>query len=233
MCGHTLSLVEKQVAFYQCDVGSRQAVREVGKAIRSDHGSPSILINNAGVGNGSTILEISPERLSTIFRVNILSHWHTVQEFLPDMISRKKGHIMSTASMAAFLGLAGMVDYSCTKAGLTAFHEGLTQELKHRYHCPEIKTTIVYPDWTRTRMTTAITAGIKNSGSPIAEPTDVAEAMVEQIIARKSGQLLLGPGAAAYVRALPIWLQELIRDRLAQVVTVKASTVVAEKDLAA
>jgi short-subunit dehydrogenase len=221
------------VTFYQCDVGSRQAVRRAAEAIRSDHGSPSILINNAGVGNANTILEVSPERLNTIFSVNLLSHWHTVQEFLPDMIARKKGHVMSTASMSAFLGLAGMVDYSCTKAGLVPFHEGLNQELKHRYHCPEIKTTIVYPNWTRTRLTRANASGIKNSGSPIVEPKHVAEAMVNHIIARKSGQLILGPGVAVYIRALPIWLQEFIRDRLANVITVNASTAVVEKDAAA
>jgi short-subunit dehydrogenase len=172
---------------------------------------------------------MTTERLNTIFNVNIISHWYTVQEFLPDMIARKKGHIMSTASLGAFLGLAGMVDYSCTKAGLTAFHEGLIQELKHRYHCPQIKTSIVYPHWVRTRLSGPITSGIKASGAPIMEPKQVAKAMVNQIIARKSGQIILGPRASAYIRALPMWFQELIRDQLANVVVGGASTAVTEK----
>jgi all-trans-retinol dehydrogenase (NAD+) len=185
------------------------------------------LINNAGIGNANTILEMTPERLRTIFDVNLLSHWHTVQEFLPDMIAKKKGHIMSTASLAAFLGLAGMVDYSCTKAGLIAFHEGLTQELKHRYKAPQIKTSIVYPNWTKTRMIADLTEGIKKSRAPIMEAKDVAEVMVEQIIAAKSGQVVIGPSVTASIRALPMWLQEFIRDRMAQVVTINATTAVA------
>jgi all-trans-retinol dehydrogenase (NAD+) len=185
------------------------------------------LINNAGIGNANTILEMDPERLKTIFDVNLLSHWYTVQEFLPGMIAKKKGHIMSTASLAAFLGLAGMVDYSCTKAGLIAFHEGLTQELKHRYEAPQIKTSIVYPGWTKTRMTASIVEGIKKSRAPIMEAKDVAEAMVEQIIAVKSGQVIIGPSITASIRAFPIWLQEFIRDRMAQVVKINASTAVA------
>ncbi|KAF2020843.1 NAD(P)-binding protein [Aaosphaeria arxii CBS 175.79] len=214
----------KLAFFYRCDITSKDAVRKAGQAIRLQHGSASILINNAGIGNANSIMEITPERLRSIFDINLLSHWYTVQEFLPDMLTQRKGHIMSTASMAAFLGLAGMVDYSCTKASLTAFHEGLIQELKHRYKCPEIKTTIVYPNWTKTRLVTAIEEGIRKVKHPIVEPAVVAEAMVQQIIHARSGQLILGPSIAASVRGFPTWLQELIRDSMAQVVTANATS---------
>ncbi|KAF1997338.1 NAD(P)-binding protein [Amniculicola lignicola CBS 123094] len=204
-----------------------QKVRKVGDALRSGHGPPSILINNAGIGNASNILDIAPASLRLAFEVNLLSHWNTVQEFLPDMLAKKKGHIMGVASFAAFFGLAGMVDYSCTKAGLTAFYEGLTQELKHRYGCPQVKTSLVYPSWTKTRLITAIEKGIRKSRAPVMEPNDVAEAMVNQIVAARSGHIYLGPSILASLRALPTWLQEFVRDRLAQIVTVNASTAVA------
>lgn len=216
------------IHFYQCDISSRSDVHKAGEAIRENHGIPSILINNAGIGNANTILETTPERLRAIFDVNVISHWNTVQEFLPDMISRKKGHIMSTASLASFVGLAGMVDYSCTKAALVAFHEGLTQELKHRYRSPQIKTTIVHPGWTRTRITAPLEEGIRSTRAPIVEPEDVAQAMVRQIIAAKSGQIVLGPSVVASIRAFPIWLQEFVRDRMAKVVTINATTAVAQ-----
>ena len=196
------------------------------EAIRSDLGPPSILINNAGIGNAMTILSIPPEKLRKMFDINILSHWSTVQEFLPDMLAKKKGHIMSVASLASFVALAGAADYCCTKAGLLAFHEALVQELKHRYKCPEIKTTIVHPNWTKSAITShpAIQAGLKRVGARLLEPEDVAEAMVKQIIAAKSGQLILGPQLAPKVRALPLWLQEVIRDSQANVVTGQGST---------
>lgn len=41
------------------------------------------------------------------------------------MISGKKGHIVSTASMASYTAVAGMVDYCVTKAGVMSFHEGM------------------------------------------------------------------------------------------------------------
>jgi all-trans-retinol dehydrogenase (NAD+) len=149
-----------------------------------------------------------------------------VQEFLPDMVAKRKGHIMAVASLASFVALAGAVDYSCTKAALLAFHEGLTQELKHRYKCPQIQTSIVHPNWTKSAITShpAIAAGLKRVGAKILEPEDVAEAMVKQIIEVRSGQLILGPALAPKIRALPLWLQELIRDSQANVVTGSGST---------
>lgn len=210
------------VHFYQCDITSKDTVHQAGEAIRTDIGNPSILINNAGIGNADTILSISPSALTTIFNVNLLSHWLTVQEFLPSMIAANKGHIMSVASLASFVSFAGAVDYGCTKAGLLAFHEGLNQELKHRYGAPMVKTSIVHPGWTKTRLTGGIEDGIRGSGAGIMEPEFVATAMVKHITACRSGQLILGPKAAPYVRALPMWLQEIVRDRNAKVVTVNA-----------
>ena len=48
--------------------------------------------------------------------------------------------------------------------------------------------------------------------------------MVDQIIQVKSGQLILGPALSPKIRALPLWIQELIRDSQAYVVTGDGST---------
>ena len=221
-------IVDEQasIRYYKCDITSRDEIHTAAEAIRSDLGSPSILINNAGIGNAFTILEIPPDSLRKLFDINLLSHWYTVKEFLPDMLAKKKGHIMGVASLASFVALAGAVDYSCTKAGLLAFHEGLTQELKHRYQCPQIKTSIVHPNWTRSAITShpAVEAGLKRIGAKMLEPEDVADAMVKQLLAARSGQLVLGPGLSSRVRALPVWLQELVRDSQANVVSGHGST---------
>ncbi|KAL1594560.1 hypothetical protein SLS60_010321 [Paraconiothyrium brasiliense] len=172
-------------------------------------------------GNSSSILDLSPKLLQTLVNLNLVSHWYTVQEFLPDMIAKKKGHVMATASMAAFVAMANSGDYAATKAGLIAFHEALTQELKHRYKCPQIKTSIVYPMWTRTRLIATIQ---EQFGSTLKEPEDIAKIMVDQIISAKSGQLVLGPKLAPLVRAMPMWLQELVRDSQAHVVTGNATS---------
>jgi len=94
-------------------------VQEAAQAVREFCGTPSILINNAGIAHAHTILEASPGYLRKLFDVNIISHFFTLQAFLPDMIRRKKGHVVSIASMASFTGTAGLGDY----CKLTAHHQ--------------------------------------------------------------------------------------------------------------
>jgi all-trans-retinol dehydrogenase (NAD+) len=216
----------KLVRYYRCDITTHSDIHSAAQAVRSDLGPPSILINNAGIGNASTILDVPQQHLRKLFDVNLLSHWSTVQEFLPDMLAKKKGHIMSVASLASFVSLAAAVDYSCTKAALLAFHEGLGQELKHRYKCPQIKTTIVHPGWTKSHITAhpAMQDGLKRIGVKLLEAEDVAKAMTDQILAARSGQIILGPRISPKLRALPTWLQELIRDSQANIVSGSGTT---------
>jgi all-trans-retinol dehydrogenase (NAD+) len=121
-------------------------VSEIASAIRRDIGAPSILINNAGIATAHTILDSSEEYLEKIFRVNLLSHWITIKEFLPAMLEARKGHIVSIASMASYFTCAGLVDYAATKAGVLALHEGrLARDLRqHRLVCLARKTNVLY-----------------------------------------------------------------------------------------
>jgi short-subunit dehydrogenase len=100
-------------------------VREVASTIKRDHGSPSILINNAGIVKWYTVLEAPEDYLRNVFYVNTISHWFTVQEFLPDMLSAKKGHIVTICSGASFISSAKLNAYSATKASALSFHEGM------------------------------------------------------------------------------------------------------------
>ena len=64
-----------------------------------------------------------------------------VKEFLPHMVQRNHGHIVTIASIASFASVANNASYSATKAGALAFHEGLAQELKARYGANKVRTT--------------------------------------------------------------------------------------------
>ncbi len=113
----------------------------MAQKIRKDHGDPTVLINNAGIGLNKTILDETEAELRRVFDVNTISHFLLVQEFLPAMIARNHGHVVTIASMASFVVHAQNVDYTCTKASSLAFHEGLAQELKSRYNANKIRTT--------------------------------------------------------------------------------------------
>ena len=128
------------VTFYRANITSSANIAEVAKAIRSDHGEPTVLINNAGVGYDGTILEESEKQIRNTFEVNTISHFLMVREFLPAMIRANHGHVVTLASMASFVALGEIADYCCTKASALAFHESLRQELRLYYKAPKVRT---------------------------------------------------------------------------------------------
>jgi short-subunit dehydrogenase len=71
---------------------------------------------------------------------NVLSHFWTVREFLPGMIQKYHGHIITVASATSLITIGQIADYTCSKAATVVFHEGLTQELKHWYKSKKIRT---------------------------------------------------------------------------------------------
>jgi short-subunit dehydrogenase len=136
-----LHVVAGNVFFYQADISSAAAIKQIAEDIRRQHGDPTVLINNAGTGNNMLIIDQPTEETERIFNINILSHFHPVREFLPVMVKQNHGHIVTVASMASFVAQGKNVSYACTKAASLAFHEGLAQELKHRYNAPGVRTT--------------------------------------------------------------------------------------------
>lgn len=213
------------VSFFKCDITSPDEVKDTAAAVKSSLGAPSILCNNAGIADAHTILDATPTWLRKLFDVNLVSHFYLIQAFLPDMIRQKKGHIVSTASMASFVGCAGLVDYCATKAGVLALHEGLTQELKHRYNAPFIKASIIHPIYVRTKLITSYAGSLQRSRAVVIEPETVADAIVKQIWSKRSGQIVLPwwMHAASGARGWPAWLQEILRDSTARDVDEKVS----------
>ena len=210
----TVASPAPNVHFYIGDVTTTEGIKSFASTIRNTHGNPTILFNNAGIGGGGTILSEPEATIRHVFAVNTLSHFLTVKEFVPAMIAANHGHIITTASMASFATLGGMVDYACTKASALAFHEGLAQELKSYHDAPRVRTTVVHPSWTRTPLVQPLLDASSAFRPPIMEVETVADAIVAQILSGKSGQLILPPSVTPHslIRAFPSWVQEIARN---------------------
>ncbi|HEY7699722.1 MAG TPA: SDR family oxidoreductase, partial [Vicinamibacteria bacterium] len=127
------------------DVSNREAVYE---ASRRSHGAIDVLINNAGVVSGKGLLEIPDEKIERTFAVNTLSLFWTVKAFLPGMIERGRGHVVTIASAAGLIGVPKLSDYGASKWAAVGFDESLRMEL--RKLSPAIRTTVVCPYYIRT-----------------------------------------------------------------------------------
>lgn len=131
------------VSFYKADITNSADIASVAKVIRQNHGEPTVLVNNAGVGSEGTILDEPEAKIRQTFEVNTISHFLMVKEFLPAMIKANHGHVVTIASMASFVAVGEIVDYCCSKVSALAFHEGLRQELRYWYNAPKVRTRYV------------------------------------------------------------------------------------------
>ncbi|KAF5599098.1 pectate lyase 1 [Fusarium pseudocircinatum] len=212
------STLSANAHFYKVDVTSPHSIHEAMEQVRRDIGDPTVLINNAGIALGKDILACTADQIKKMVEVNLLAHFWLVQELLLSMVKQNHGHVVTIASVASFITIASNIDYSCTKASLVAFHEGLTQDLKHRYKARDVLTSIIFPYWVRTPLIQNLTTH-STFHDPLQEPNDVAEAILDHVLNGRRGNLFL-PGYAGLlsgIRGFPAWMQEMIRDSKAGV----------------
>lgn len=67
-------------------------------------GDVTIVINNAGVVSGKTLLDIDDASIQRTFDVNILAHFWVLKAFLGPMLAANRGHIVNIASGAGIFG---------------------------------------------------------------------------------------------------------------------------------
>lgn len=177
----TADLADKpRFTFIKCDVTDADAVMQAAKHVQESVGHPSILINNAGIAHNTSVLKTPPKELQRLMDVNLLSHYYTIQAFVPHMIETNKGHIVSIASMASFVAAPGMLDYCIAKQGLVVLHKGLGAELRCIHNAPKVKLSIVHPTFASTPLIAGFEEKLKKMGQDIIDPQTVSDAVVKQ-----------------------------------------------------
>ena len=186
---------------YACNVADRDQVSKTAEEVLRVVGPVDILINNAGYVSGKRFLDSSDEQNLRTLEVNILAHFWSVKAFLPRMIEARTGHIVTIASAAGMVGVAGLADYCASKWGAVGFNEALRVELKQT--ASNIKTTVVCPFFVNTGMF----EGVRSRASwllPILDEEVVADRIL-RAIRRNRAQLFLPPivGFVPLLRCLP------------------------------
>jgi all-trans-retinol dehydrogenase (NAD+) len=198
----TLKQKNVTVHTFVCDLSDKTAIQETAEKVKQTCGGVDILINNAGIISGKYLVDIPDESIIRTFQVNTLALFWTTKAFLPDMLKRKKGHIVTIASAGGLIGTAKMVDYCSSKFAAVGFDDSLRLELK-RLNSP-VKTTVVCPFYINTGMF----EGVKTRFPlllPILEPEYVANKVIRSI--EKNYRRVIMPRfvyAGLMLRFLPI-----------------------------
>jgi all-trans-retinol dehydrogenase (NAD+) len=195
---------------FACDVGDREQVYARADEVRAHVGPVDILINNAGVVSGRPLLELPDERIELTFKVNTLALFWTTKAFLPGMIDRGSGHLVTVASAAGLIGSPRETDYAASKFAAVGFNEALRLELKRS--APGVRTTVVCPFY----IDTGMFAGVKTRFPlllPILKEADVAERILRGIQHDRAQVLMpFMVRTLPAMRLLPVWAFDRLAD---------------------
>ena len=159
------------------DVSDPKAVGELLKLARCDPGPVTVLMNNAGVGGGGSVLA-DLERWHRVLNVNLMGVLHGVQAFTPAMIAHgKPALIINTGSKQGITAPPGDTAYNVSKAGIKVLTEGLQHTLRNTEGC-QVSAHLLVPGATFTGMTSR-GRGEKPAGSWTAD--QVVDFMLERL----------------------------------------------------
>ncbi|GMT01048.1 hypothetical protein PENTCL1PPCAC_23222, partial [Pristionchus entomophagus] len=117
------------VKMYTVDMLNRQSIADAADTVKREVGPVNILINNAGLGIGGKVVEVAEEDIRKMIELNMMCHFWMAREFLPDMLARDLGQIVTIASMGGIIVSAqDMIPYCSSKFGAMAIQEGLENE---------------------------------------------------------------------------------------------------------
>ncbi len=164
---------------FEVDITDRELVYATADRVREAVGDVDILVNNAGVVGGEPLLELDDDAIRTTFEVNTLALFWVTKAFLPAMVERDRGHVVTIASAAGWVSTAGQTDYSGSKRAAVGFDESLRQELRRT--APGVRTTVVCPYYTDTGMFAGVTSRFP-ALTPVLKPRAVVTKTVDAIL---------------------------------------------------
>ncbi|HEY9372645.1 SDR family oxidoreductase [Streptomyces sp.] len=112
------------------DVSDEQAMEKLAAKVADEYGVVDVLVNNAGIGLSGSFFDTTSEEWKKVLDVNLWGVIHGCRVFGAQMAARGQGgHIVNTASAAAFQPSRALPAYSTSKAAVLMLSECLRAEL--------------------------------------------------------------------------------------------------------
>jgi NAD(P)-dependent dehydrogenase (short-subunit alcohol dehydrogenase family) len=138
------------------DVTDRQAFAGVARRVTHEHGGIDVFYNNAGIGVGGLVEELSAEHWDRTIDVNLRGVVHGIEAVYPIMRQQRSGHIVNTGSLAGLLPTPLMAPYTATKHAVV----GLSQALRVEAKAYGVRVSVLCPGFVDTPILTGFNAGV-------------------------------------------------------------------------
>ena len=132
-------IVKADVSKYEnCEEIVKQTIKKFGDKIH-------ILVNNAGITNNCSWIDIKREQYENLINTNLMSFLHMTHLVLPYMINHSSKenqcNIINISSVAGMTGVINQADYCASKSGII----GLSRALGIEYGSKGIRVNIIAP----------------------------------------------------------------------------------------
>ena len=172
------------------NIADNDSVQAAIADIQKNEGSPTILVNNAGITRDNLLMRMKPDEWDDVLSTNLSGVYRVCKACVRGMMKARKGRIINIASVIGIMGNAGQSNYAAAKAGIIGFSKSLAREIGSR----NITVNVVAPGFIDTDMTRVL-------------PEDQREAMLSQVPLGRLGEgddiatavLFLASRAGSYI----------------------------------
>jgi len=167
-----------QAGFLKLDVAENDDCLCAAETVYKNYGRLDILVNNAGIGHVGTIEQTTAEDFDRLYAVNLRGMFNLTKAFITQMIERKSGVIVNTASIGGIVAIKDRLAYCTMKFAVVGFTKCLALDhaldgIRANCICPgRVETPFVkarinqYPNPEKAYLEMAATQAVGRMGTP-------------------------------------------------------------------
>ena len=168
----------------------------------AEHGRLDVLINNAAIVHTGFAADVPIAKHRHTLDTNFMGAAIGMLAALPRFKAQGSGHLVTVASMVAFLPFPGIASYAAAKHALRAFHHALAIEERRS----PVRFTIVYPTATETPMLEQEAEddamALAFAGNPV--PAEHVARTILDAVAKKPAEVYIPPERGSFVRQIGV-----------------------------
>jgi NAD(P)-dependent dehydrogenase (short-subunit alcohol dehydrogenase family) len=189
------------------DVTEADSVAALADATLERFGAVHVVCNNAGVGGGGLIKDLTLKDWRWVIDVSLWGVIHGVHSFLPHLLQNADGgHIVNTASLAGLVAGPGIGPYNAAKYGVVAISETLAAELAAEGS--QVGVSVLCPGFVRTNIFTSQRnrpAALRND-KPKTGARDANQQIADALLAQGIDPSIVAGKVFDAIRANRFWI---------------------------
>ena len=130
------------------DITALEETEVMIQRIQKRVGPISILVNNAGIHLKKPAIDTTPAEFNSVLQTHVVAAFCLTRAVLPQMLKRKHGNILFTASMASLFGIPLVVAYSAAKSA----YLGMVRTLATEVSPQGVRVNAIAPGWIESDM---------------------------------------------------------------------------------